>query len=107
MLQNAWGKGRDLDLAGLIQEVQNPSVQRIGVIDVEAFYPAKDRFELAMQLNNLLASPSFAAWMQGEPLDVGRLLHTDAASRGSRSSRSRTSAMRSGCSSSRCCSTRS
>lgn len=77
LLQSAWGKGRDLDIAGLIQEVQNPSVQRIGVLDVEAFYPAKDRFELAMQLNNLLAAPSFAAWMQGEPLDVGRLLYTE------------------------------
>ena len=77
VLQSAWGKGRDLDLAGLIQEVQNPSVQRLGVIDVEAFYPAKDRFELAMQLNNLLASPSFTAWTQGEALDVGRLLHTE------------------------------
>ena len=77
VLQSAWAKGRDLDLAGLIQEVQNPSVQRLGVIDVEAFYPAKDRFELAMQLNNILASPSFAAWTQGEALDVGRLLHTE------------------------------
>lgn len=76
LLQSAWAKGRDLDIAGLIQEVQNPSIQRVGVMDLEAFYPAKDRFELAMQLNNLLASPSFAAWTQGEPLDVGRFLHT-------------------------------
>jgi hypothetical protein len=78
LLQNAWAKGRDLDLAGLIQEIQNPSVQRLGVLDIESFFPAKDRFELALQLNNLLASPSFAAWMEGEPLDVGRLLHTSA-----------------------------
>jgi DNA helicase HerA-like ATPase len=77
VLQSAWGKGRDLDLAGLIQEVQNPSLQRLGVIDLEAFYPAKDRFELAMQLNNVLASPGFTAWTQGEALDVGRLLHTE------------------------------
>ncbi len=77
VLQSAWGKGRDLDLAGLIQEVQNPSVQRLGVIDVEAFYPAKDRFELAMQLNNILASPGFTAWTQGEALDAGRLLYTE------------------------------
>lgn len=76
LLQSAWAKGRDLDLAGLIQEVQNPSVQRIGVLDLEAFFPAKDRFELAMQLNNLLASPSFAAWVEGEPLDVGKFLYT-------------------------------
>jgi len=78
LLQNAWAKGRDLDLAGLIQEVQNPSVQRLGVLDIESFFPAKDRFGLAMQLNNLLASPSFGAWVEGEPLDVGRLLYTSA-----------------------------
>ena len=49
---------------------------RIGVLDLEAFYPAKDRFELAMALNNLLASPGFEAWLEGEPLDIGRLLYT-------------------------------
>lgn len=77
LLQNAWAKGRDLDLAGLIQEVQNPSVSRVGVLDLEAFFPAKDRFELAMQLNNLLASPSFTAWVEGEPLDIGKFLYTE------------------------------
>jgi hypothetical protein len=77
VIQNAWTSGRDLDLATLIQEVQAPSVQRIGVIDLEAFYPAKDRFELAMQINNLLASPGFANWTRGEPLDIGRFLHTE------------------------------
>lgn len=78
LVQNAWGQGRDLDLTALIHEVQQPTVTRIGVLDIESFYPTKDRFELAMQLNNLLASPSFAAWMEGEPLDVGNLLYTPA-----------------------------
>lgn len=77
IVQNVWAQGRDLDLAALIQEIQQPSAIRIGVLDIESFYPAKDRFELAMQLNNLLASPSFAAWREGEPLDVGRLLYTE------------------------------
>ncbi len=76
LLQDAWAKGRDLDLAGLIQAVQNPPLQRVGVLELETFYPAKERFELAMQLNNLLASPSFATWIEGEPLDVGNFLHT-------------------------------
>jgi DNA helicase HerA-like ATPase len=48
----------------------------VGVLDLEAFYPAKDRFNLAMGLNNLLASPGFEAWLEGEPLDIGRLLYT-------------------------------
>jgi hypothetical protein len=45
-------------------------------MDVEAFFPARERFDLSMTLNNLLAAPSFASWLQGEPLDVDRLLYT-------------------------------
>ncbi|MBX7103450.1 MAG: DUF853 family protein [Gemmataceae bacterium] len=78
ILQKAWADGRSLDLGGLIAEVQNPTVKKVGVLDVDTFFPAKDRFELAMQLNNLLASPSFAAWMEGEPLDIGKMLYSPA-----------------------------
>ena len=56
--------------------VQSPPVSRIGVLDLEAFFPADKRFELAMALNNLLAAPGFSAWTEGEPLDVQRLLFT-------------------------------
>lgn len=76
ILDRAWRSGRDVDLGALIREIQSPPIQKIGVIDLESFFPAKDRFELAMQLNNLLASPGFQAWMEGEPLDVQRLLYT-------------------------------
>ena len=65
-------------MAGLIHSVQSPPFQKVGVLDLETFYPAKDRFALAMKLNNLLASPGFAAWLEGEPLDVGGLLSTRA-----------------------------
>lgn len=76
ILDRSWREGRDLDLAGLIGAIQTPPVQRIGVFELEAFFPAKDRFQLAMRLNNLLASPSFAQWLEGEPLDVGAALRT-------------------------------
>ena len=76
ILDAAWRAGRDLDLASLIQAIQTPPVARVGVLDLESFYPSKARFELAMGLNNLLAAPGFAAWMQGEALDVGRMLWT-------------------------------
>jgi hypothetical protein len=76
ILSNAWKQGRDLDLAGLIQSVQTPPVARIGVLDVEAFFPAKERFALSMAINNLLASPGFEAWMEGEPLDIASMLFT-------------------------------
>jgi len=76
ILYTAWQQGQNLDLAALIGQIQNPPVTTVGVMDLESFYPSKERFELAMRMNNLLAAPGFAAWMEGEPLDVARLLHT-------------------------------
>ncbi|HET9132342.1 MAG TPA: DUF87 domain-containing protein, partial [Terriglobia bacterium] len=75
ILNSQWSQGRDLDLAALIQQIQNPPVQKIGVLDLESFYPSKERFALVMALNNLIASPGFNAWMEGEPLDIGKMLH--------------------------------
>lgn len=72
----AWREGRDLDLASLIQQVQGPPFQKIGVLDLDSFYPATERFDLAMQLNAVLASPGFEQWLEGEPLDAGALLYT-------------------------------
>ena len=72
----AWADGRDLDLATLIQQVQTPPFAKVGVVDLEAFFPAKDRFELAMRLNGLLAAPGFAQWLEGEPLDPASLLYS-------------------------------
>ena len=72
----AWGKGNALDLAGLIGAIQKPPFEKVGVFDVETFYPAKDRLELAMAINNLLASPGFGVWLEGEALDIQRLLFT-------------------------------
>ncbi|MCG6870366.1 MAG: ATP-binding protein [Gammaproteobacteria bacterium] len=74
LVERAWGAGRDCTLAGLIADIQSPPFERLGVMDLETFFPSKDRFDLAMSLNALLASPGFSAWMQGEPLDVERLL---------------------------------
>jgi hypothetical protein len=76
ILDASWENGEDLDLGKLIQKVQSPPMSRIGMLDVESFYPSKDRFELALQLNNLLAAPGFNLWLQGVPLDIGELLHS-------------------------------
>ena len=75
ILETNWKAGNDLDLSGLITAVQKPPFDKIGVMDLESFYPSKDRFTLAMMLNNLLASPGFDSWMEGEPLDVNRFLY--------------------------------
>jgi hypothetical protein len=77
IFSSAWTQQRDLDLSGLIQNIQKPPFDKVGVFELETFYPAKDRMQLAMALNNLVAAPGFDAWMQGEPLDIDRLLHTE------------------------------
>jgi hypothetical protein len=76
LLQHNWSEGKDLDLASLIVQIQSPPIAKIGVMDLDTVYPAKDRFALSMALNNMLASPGFEAWMHGEPLDIDRLLYT-------------------------------
>ncbi len=76
ILHKEWEAGRDLDIAGLIQQIQSPSITKVGVMDLDSFFPSKDRFELAMSLNNLLAAPGFSSWMEGEPLDIQNILYT-------------------------------
>src|SRR6185369_14485264 len=76
IFEDAWRKGTALDMASLIAAVQKPPVEKVGAFDLETFYPAKERLQLAMAINNLLASPGFAAWLSGEPLDIQRLLFT-------------------------------
>jgi hypothetical protein len=76
ILSQAWSNGKNLDIGGLIQQIQSPPMTKIGVMELDSFFPAQDRLELAMALNHLLASPTFASWMEGEPLDIQQLLHT-------------------------------
>ncbi|WP_394826814.1 ATP-binding protein [Pendulispora albinea] len=76
LFASAWSEGRSLDLAALVQSIQKPGFDRIGALDLETFFPAKERAALALAVNTLLASPSAAAWARGESLDVARLLRT-------------------------------
>ncbi len=75
IFEHAWSQGKDLDLSELIMQTQTPPFEKLGVFDVSTFFPDKDRFELAMLLNNILAAPSFQTWIDGQPLDVGTLLY--------------------------------
>ena len=76
IVDREWRAGKNLDLMSIIQAVQEPGLDRIGVLPLESFFPAKDRFALAMRLNNLAASPGFSAWTEGDPLDIQCLLYT-------------------------------
>ena len=76
IFENAWRQGKDLDLGELILQAQSPPFQKLGVFDVNTFFPEKDRFDLAMLLNNILAAPAFQVWIEGQPLDIPTLLYT-------------------------------
>lgn len=77
IFQNFWSKSEDLDLPQIIQSVQTPPFNKIGVFEIESFYPEKERFELAMQLNNILSAPGFQSWLSGESLDIDKLLYNE------------------------------
>jgi hypothetical protein len=77
ILQQAWYQGQNLDLAQLIKLIQRPPFTTVGVLELEDFYPAAERQKLVQSFNNLLASPGFAPWLQGQPLDIDRLLYNE------------------------------
>lgn len=77
LIEHYWERGEDLDLEKLILAIQTPPIQKLGVLDINNFYPPKSRAELAMALNSLIAAPSFQSWMQGTALDIDHLLYTE------------------------------
>ena len=78
IVENLWRSGQKVDFATLVRTIPSPPIERVGFLDLENFYPAGDRFQLATRLNTVAAAPGFEAWLEGEPLDVGRLLWTPA-----------------------------
>lgn len=76
IIGHAWAHGQDLDIPALIHHIQQPPFAKLGVMELESVYPSKERFGLAMGLNNLVASPGFGAWLEGEPLDIQSMLFT-------------------------------
>lgn len=76
IFEHCWRNGEDLDLEKLIVHIQNPPFSKLGAFPVDSFYPEKDRFQLAMSFNSLIASPQFQNWLEGTPLDIDQLYFT-------------------------------
>ncbi len=74
IIETWWRDGKDLDLATLVGQIPKPPMRKLGVFEIDTFFPEKERMALAMKLNGLLASPSFASWIEGEPLEMESLL---------------------------------
>ncbi len=74
LFEHFWRQGKDLDLPKLILSIQEPPVRKLGVFDVDSFFPEPDRLKLAMRINNIIAAPAFKSWLQGQPMDVAGFL---------------------------------
>jgi hypothetical protein len=76
LFEQAWRAGQDVTLDETVRLIQTPpeSMKTLGALDLEKFFPEKDRLELAVRLNSLLAAPSFQSWLEGAPLEVEKLL---------------------------------
>lgn len=77
LFEDAWSEGRDLDMTELILQTQKPPFEKLGAFPLENFFPERDRMELAMLLNNILASPGFEVWREGQNLDIPALLFAE------------------------------
>ena len=77
IFESEWSQGKDVELTELILQTQTPPFDKLGAFPVETFFPAKDRMELAMVLNNILAAPTFETWREGQPLNIASLLYTE------------------------------
>ena len=77
IIEYSWKQGKSLDLNSLILQTQNPPLEKLGAFAIDDFFPKKERGELAMMLNSFLASPSFQPWIEGQPLDIEKILYTD------------------------------
>ena len=76
IIHSAWSAGQDLDLPTLVARVQQPPMRKLGVLDLDTFFPPADRSAFAVRLNSLLASPGFATWLQGDAIDIESMLMT-------------------------------
>ncbi|MDX1344922.1 MAG: DUF87 domain-containing protein, partial [Sedimenticolaceae bacterium] len=77
ILSNAWIGGESLSLEDLIGRIISPSFKKIGVLPLDDFYPRDKRFNLATRFNTVIASPTFSAWLEGETLDIQRMLYDE------------------------------
>jgi hypothetical protein len=91
IFETTWRAGQSIDISMLIRMIQEPPVSRVGIFDMNVFYPKTERFDLAMALNNLIASPSFGAWKSGQPIDIASLLKPSRAGGASPAGRTRAS----------------
>jgi hypothetical protein len=75
VIEHSWRQARDLTLEDIVLQIQQPPFDKLGVFPLDQAINEKKRFKLAMELNNIIAAPSFQSWLQGQPMDMQSLLY--------------------------------
>ena len=77
IISKSWIAKESLNIATIIGKIITPSFAKIGVLPLEDFYAKEKRFVLATKFNGLLASPNFSQWLEGDDLDIQKLLYDE------------------------------
>jgi hypothetical protein len=77
LISTAWMEGDNLSLEDLIGRIISPSFKKIGVLPLEDFYPPSERFKFATKFNAIIASPTFKTWLEGESIDIQKMLYDE------------------------------
>jgi len=75
IISDTWLQKKDLNIQELIAKIIEPPFEYIGVLPLDSFFPKKERFALATRFNTVIASPDFSLWLQGDSLDIQKLLY--------------------------------
>ena len=77
IFMNSYANQKDLSLEELITYIVTPPFSKVGIFDLETFFPQNERLKLALKLNTIIANPAFKSWIEGEPLDISNLLYDE------------------------------
>jgi len=72
-----YSAAKSLTMEELIGAVASPPFEKVGILSLKSFYPQNERMKLAMALNGIISSISFASWIEGEPLDIQKMLYDE------------------------------
>lgn len=75
VLLHLWSVSPKTDLGQLLAHIQNPPFARIGMLETDSVAPPAMRQSIAMRLNTAFASPALQGFLDGEPLDIEKLLY--------------------------------
>jgi len=77
IISRGWMEGKSLSIEALVGSIVNPPFKKIGVLPLKSFYPDSERFKFATRFNAVIASPNFVNWLEGETLDIQKLLYDE------------------------------